>query len=141
MKRCAMLCDQFRDERSVNPNTQCTSPYRRYPSAVLTSLLILLASPAHAGWVVADNWRGDDRPLYACDAQCVADRDRGGSIGRVAEGVPCDGQLNPAWESRGDTQWQFVSGGLAVCEFVGEPDPVMDVCMQICAEEVTALCD
>lgn len=83
----------------------------------LLPLLILLPMPAFAGWVVAENWRGDDRPLYACDADCVANRDRGKRIGRVAVGTPCDGPLDPPWMSR-DRQWQYVGNGLAYCEEV-----------------------
>lgn len=109
--------------------------------AIALLALLIAALPSHANWQVAENWRGDTRPLYACDADCVVNRERGKKIGRVAVGEPCDGQLSPAWQSRGDTQWQFVNGGVAVCEFVGEPDPVMDVCMQICTEEVGALCE
>ena len=131
---CSPNTTRFRMKRLQ----RCQS--RKLSARLILTICALISANSHAGWQVAPNLWRDTRPLYACDADCVINRERGKKIGRVVVGEPCDGQLSPAWQSRGN-QWQFVNGGVAVCEFVGDPEPVMDICMQICTEEVGALCE
>lgn len=89
----------------------------------LCDTLRLANRPPDPAWVVAAVAVGSDRPVYACDSACLANRQRGSSVGRsgpelVAE---CEGPISPPWLSGSSgNQWQFTTAtngqrGVAVC--------------------------
>ena len=71
--------------------------------------LITSSEPPVLEWVV-HNGPGTDKPLYECDAACLADRVRGPRIGDERSYPELlgrtEGPLDPPWIS-GRYQWQF----------------------------------
>lgn len=82
-------------------------------------------------WLVAPQFRGTDRPVYACDALCLAEKKKGPSVGRsYPQGVGrCEGPLESVWGTS-TRQWQYTTTpegvrGLTYCKLMQPeaPDP------------------
>lgn len=100
-------------------------PWRPFTDEERTLFTALADSvrPNPVSWVVASTIRSD-RPVYSCDPGCLAERVRGGEVGRSGEPkvATCEGPLEPVWSSSGGRQWQFTTAtngerGVVLCEF------------------------
>lgn len=110
---------------SVVDSESASNAWQAQPWREMTDLertiyrdLVANTRPAPKVYRVASTARAT-RPVYACDAQCLASMSRGPEIGRIAPGEVCDGPLSPVWVS-GSNQWQYVTAqngmrGVAVC--------------------------